>query len=312
MRLNRYEQTKAALGGSLSIGAIGEWGADEARRLYESLWLAIFKFEKRFSRFIESSEISFINRRAGLETPISEEMLAFLTRARSASEATEGLYNPFILPALQRSGYLKSAVAEYSNDDAPDYTSRLVFSPSDLELSKARVTIPHHSALDAGGIGKGYLADQIGQMLREYDAAGYWIDVSGDIATFGRDENGEHFRVAIQDTDDFIICPDMQLGVATSGTRIRHDAEKNGLSHHIIDPRTGKSAATDISLATVIADDTTTADILASCAIIVGADDAPKWLRAHGANAWRLLTKSGIIQSSASFIHSQIQKEVHA
>lgn len=312
MRLARYEQTKAAVGGYLTMGIVGEWDDTEANSLYDALWLEVFRFEKQFSRFIESSELAFVNRRAGLETPVSEDMLSILNRARAFAETTDGLYNPFILPALQRNGYLKSAAVGYQYDDTPDYTSRQVVSPSEMQLSLASLKIPHLSALDLGGIGKGYLADQLAQTLHQHDARGFWVDVSGDVATYGRDENEEHLRVAIQDSDDVIICPETPLGIATSGTYVRHGAKSGTSSHHIIDPRTGGSATTDISLATVLANDTTTADILASCAIIVGADSAPEWLAAHGASSWRLVTEQGIIQSGAVFIHQHAKEGDHA
>jgi thiamine biosynthesis lipoprotein len=54
-----------------------------------------------------------------------------------------------------------------------------------------------------------------------------------------------------------------RLGVATSGTSVHRWQHADGSRHHLIDPRTGRPAITDVVQATVIAESALAAESLA-------------------------------------------------
>jgi thiamine biosynthesis lipoprotein len=60
--------------------------------------------------------------------------------------------------------------------------------------------------------------------------------------------------------------------VATSGISIHQWTIAGTRTHHLIDPRTGRPAVTDIVQATVIAGSTLRAEALAKAAVIAGRD----------------------------------------
>lgn len=293
MHLIEVTDSQQVLGGKATIGLVI---TDEAaaRKLHAKLWRTVVRFEKQFSRFLPNSELSLFNASAGMKTPISDEFNAVLATALQLAEQTEGLCNPFILPALQRTGYLHSAVEGYQNDPVPDYSTRRVVDSSRLELGDGWARIPYGTALDIGGFGKGYAADMLGAIARAQGAVGYWIELSGDIATFGHDAEGRPLTVAVQAAssaaaDDYlVICPEEPFGIATSGTFVRSAHAKTMKGHHIIDPRTSQPAKTDMLLATVCAPSAMTADVYASCALIVGSQQAPDWLAARGTSSYVL------------------------
>lgn len=293
MRLVTATETKQALGGDATYTIVAGEDTDTSK-LFAQLWRQTFQFERRFSRFLPDSELSRINYDAGLKLPASPELSAILRAAQELTVRTSGLFNPFILPALQRAGYKNSAVEKYASDQSPDYTDRSVASPEKLEIGDGWVRIPYGTALDLGGCGKGYLADQLGLYLRTKQVVGYWLNLSGDIATYGVNQDGQSIAVAIQDaatgqaSDEVIICPPERFAVATSGT-LRRDAHRHSLrGHHIINPRTGLPAETDITLATVCAPTTIEADVLASCAVILGSHEAPRFLETQSVPTWQL------------------------
>lgn len=293
MLLTEYTSTKKALGGPVTLGFVGAKNSNDADELMKQLWLEVYTFEKQFSRFLNTSELSRFNQRAGSKVDISPAFEQLLRAAQQQARTTGGLYNPFILPALQKAGYVGTADVDYVDDEATDYRKRTVADASQLEIGEGYARIPYATALDLGGCGKGYLADQLGAILREAGVVGYWLELSGDIAAFGHDADGNPVTVAVQSAagdalSEPIICPLSPSGVATSGTFRRTTQLKTLSSHHIIDPRTLLPAKTDIALATVLADTALDADVLASCAVIVGSDEAPEYLREHGARAWIL------------------------
>ncbi len=302
MQLETYHDEKQALGGLATITLVTSLPSSIVHEKLASLWREIFYFEKKFSRFLPNSELTRFNKKAGIRVPVSPEMRSVLRAAQTWAVRTDGLYNPFILPALQRAGYKHSAVEGYQDDQTPDYTDRHSMPAASLEISDDWACIPHQAALDLGGMGKGYLLDALTAKLQHPAIVGFWLELSGDIISYGTDQDGRPIVIGIQSAKDTqqrhkklqIVVDGSLLGVATSGT-FRRTAEKSELRHHIIDPRTGMSAETDVVLATVCAPTALAADILASCAVIMGATKAPAFLAGCNASAWVLqyITASG-------------------
>lgn len=294
MHLTEYSERKIALGGDVVLTFVGEYSSDQAARLFREMWQRIAQFEKRFSRFLPSSELTRLNMRAGTPVAVSQEMTRLLRAALDQVAHTDGLYNPFVLPALQREGYKTSAHPSSQNEPISDYSNRRVVAPSELQLNAEQVLLPLATALDLGGCGKGYLADETGEYLREQGAVGYWLEFSGDIAVFGNDVSGNPICIGVQDASQperslpqvLIRCPVTTSGVATSGTFMRPGQAGQLRRHHIIDPRTNTAAETDVLLATVCAPRAIDADVLASCAVIVGSTEADAFLRSKGATSW--------------------------
>ncbi len=319
MHLNEYVTTNKALGGPATLGFASTIGDEAAGRLMKQLWLEVYTFEKRFSRFLQTSELSIFNQRAGARVAISSEFEKLLRAAQQQAQVTQSLYNPFILPALQKAGYKGSADVAYVDDMTTDYSKRTIANISELEIESGFARIPYSSALDLGGCGKGYLADQLGMILREAGVAGYWLEFSGDIATFGHGADGNPVMVAVQSAvggtlSNPIMCPASPAGVATSGTFRRSTQSETLTGHHIIDPRTGYPAETDVLLATVLANTAIDADVLASCAVIVGSMQAEDYLRRHGAHAWivQYRDKDGAYKYMSKGITTAIETGVHA
>jgi len=126
-----------------------------------------------------------------------------------------------------------------------------------------------------GAIGKGYAADKTKALLIEKGAPAGIINASGDMNTWGRQANGQEWKVAITNPMDkskaFALLPISEGAVVTSG-----DYEKqvsfNGTSYsHIIDPRTGYPSKGIIS-ATVFAPKAELADALATAIFVMGTE----------------------------------------
>jgi thiamine biosynthesis lipoprotein len=297
MYLSDRQQQQRALGGDVTIGFTSDLTAKAAAKVFSELWKSVFAFERQHSRFIPDSELSQFNRAAGQAVPISVPFREILLAARHWANQTNGLYNPFILPALHRAGYRQSAVPGYEADVQEDHRHKAVVSIDKLQIGDNWATIPYNTAIDLGGIGKGYLADQLGAYLQQLGVAGYWLSLSGDVAAWGHDAAGEPLRVAIQDANQHhghlpyqIRCHTAAAGVATSGTFHRSN-QPHQIGHHLIDPRTGRPATTDLALATVVAKSATAADILASCAVILGSDQAPDFLHNQSVKAYVLQSR---------------------
>jgi len=177
-----------------------------------------------------------------------------------------------------------------------------------LVITDTWASIPYGTAIDMGGCGKGYAADMVRALLEHAPIKGYLLSFSGDIATWGVEENGNGWNIAIQDAtkndtelEAYITCPKRTYAVATSGTLHRKN-QKEGDWHHIIDPKTHHPARTDIRLATICAQTTLQADVLATCAVILGSIKAPAFLQSHHIDNFVLQTDSMLITGGKHII----------
>ena len=273
----RLQQHKHALGSEAYITLIG---SDEQLLVstFDLLWQELSLFEHTFSRFLPDSELTYVNERAGLPTDVSPEFLALIMSARDFLQRTGGLYDPFVLPALQKAGYLGSWPSVVKQGEAPDFSGRVFVQDSLLQFSATTITIPEHTALDFGGIGKGYALDQLAQVLHRQNIENYWLSFGGDILVSGMDVDGLPWAVVVGEAlDQDATCTTFHAGpepcaVATSGIVKRAGKGWN----HLIDPRTGRSTKSDILSATVASDSGVTADVYAKCLLLAGSKEAPK------------------------------------
>ncbi len=282
----QYYQECIALGSKTGLSLVSDADPDSIDILYTHLWQSIFIFERQFSRFLPGSELSRFNREAGTKQYISPEFRDILLAAKTIANETDGVYNPFILPALQASGYVHSRVPGYEKDAVDDYSNRSVTTIERLEIGDDWARIPYGTALDLGGCGKGYLADQLRTKLPK-SVTGYWLSFGGDIAAGGLNDSNEPWKITIQDARDSTqdigtLTATTSCGVATSGTTV-HTGKKTGKAwHHLIDPRTREPAVTDVLHATVCDTSALRADVFASCAVILGSNDGVRFLKKHG------------------------------
>jgi thiamine biosynthesis lipoprotein len=257
-------------------------------------------WEQSLSRFRIDSELNQINRSAGHPIKVSRPLWAVLKVAEKAERESRNLVTPAIHDRMVAAGYDQSF--EFM---APDMHSTLrpedpgTFLLSDvLTESRTRtIQLPFDCRLDFGGVAKGWAAHQAAGRLRPYGST--LVNAGGDIAITGRKSDGSCWSVGVSNPDDasenLEVLKLGRCGVATSGTDYRHWKKDGAWQHHIIDPRTGLPAATDILSATVIANNVMEAEMNAKVAVILGGEAALSWLDDNPSLAGLLVYKTGRI-----------------
>src|SRR5262249_47179486 len=139
--------------------------------------------------------------------------------------------------------------------------------------ARGTIRVPAGSAIDLGGIGKGFAADLIADELVRGGAGGALVSIGGDMAVRGHGPVGGLWEVGVEDPLD---APQLigrvhivRGGVATSGTTVRRWTTSSGeTAHHLIDPATALPASTSLLTASVIAADAATAEVFATAAML--------------------------------------------
>lgn len=249
--------------GDARFEAMGSWGhvvvvggpADACARAVAR----VDDLERRWSRFLPESEISRMNRAPG-GVVVSEDTVGLVRRAQAAHRATGGRFDAHVLAAVVGAGY--------------DRAVGVVTNASPL------------AGFDPGGIGKGYAADLVVEELMGDGAAGACVNLGGDLRVEGTPPGGAPWVIDVE--DPFGGAPLTQLGlrrgaVATSNRLRRSWAVDGKTRHHLIDPATGRPAATDAVAVTVVAGEAWWAEALSTAAMVAGVAAGLDLIEANGA-----------------------------
>jgi thiamine biosynthesis lipoprotein len=266
----------------MAVGDAGDEALEAARRRIEDL-------EQRWSRFLPVTELAHVNAMAGGGQPCAVSAVTFVVIEQAAAwwRRTGGLFDPTVLPALVAAGYDRSFELGPGPAAALD-AARPAPGCDDVILDRERMTVvlPAGVAIDLGGIGKGAAADLVSDQLEDTPGiAGGCVNLGGDLRVWGASPSGEGWPVGVDGPTD--AGGDHVLGlldgaVATSSIARRTWVGAGGsTAHHLIDPRTGRPAETDIVQATVIASDVVTAEVLAKTAVLAGAAAGTALLERH-------------------------------
>ena len=147
----------------------------------------------------------------------------------------------------------------------------------DVEQGTARISDPLAS-IDVGALGKGYAVERAAEYLEAEGAAGYVLNVGGNIRCIGTRPDGSGWVTAIRNPDraaeDFALRINIQdTACVTSGVYERYFTVDGQRYHHIIDKDTLYPAAFYESL-TVITKDSGLADALSTALFCMPWDES--------------------------------------
>lgn len=276
-------------------------------------WFA--DWERILSRFQQTSELTMLNHQAGTGwVQVSETLWEVLVSALSAARRSAGLVTPTVLPALKRAGYDRNFAELPRWNNTPGGAAHPVADWRAIHMDRRNraVALPPAVQLDLGGIAKGWAADTAARRLNRFGPA--LVDAGGDIAIRGARANGTPWPIGIADPHKPDQYREILLlnggGVATSGRDYRRWRQGGRERHHIIDPRTGEPAVTDIVTATVIAPSAREAEAAAKTTLILGGAAGRAWLERFPYLAAFLITDQGTIIRTANFDRSCWQTPV--
>jgi thiamine biosynthesis lipoprotein len=144
-----------------------------------------------------------------------------------------------------------------------------------ITISEDSITLQTGMSITLDGMAKGYIVDSAIKLLEEKGVERALIDAGGDIATLGNKPEGEKWTIGLrnpEDKSDSIMEFEISgKAIATSGNYERFFDENKSVGH-IMDPSTGNSVF-KASSATIIADNCTVADILATGIFVLGPEE---------------------------------------
>lgn len=245
---------------------------------------AIFRTnERRMTRFNPHSELSQLNGRSGDWVYVSHTLWGAIDRSLEMAWATDGLFDPTQLDALEAAGYATTfeCVGLNNTADLPPITQvELGITFRDIELDRPghRLKLPLGLRLDLGGIGKGFTAQEVMFFLNQFGPC--LIDAGGDLTAGAAPSFWSGWAVGIAapwagdaSQRNLVRLWLSHASLATSGIDYRRWVSDGVEAHHIIDPRTGSPAETDLLTVSVLHTDACTAEAWATAALVAGSQN---------------------------------------
>lgn len=273
-----------ALGTTVRIAV---WPALALRAAVGAVDRELDRLDRAASRFRGDSEICQVHARPGEPVDISADLAEAVGVALAAARWSDGLVDPTIGAALVALGYDRDFIeVRRDGDDAPGPVP-----PQPgwrcVRLDGQRLEVPAGVLLDLGATAKGLGADWAARAALAGGPRGVVVSLGGDVAVAGESPRcgwpvliADDHRQRCQATSTQVVR--LERGaVATSSIGCRQWRRAGQTLHHIIDPRTGRSAAGPWY--TVSVGGPTCADAnAASTAAIIRGESAPAWLDSRG------------------------------
>lgn len=237
----------------------------------------ITRIERLISSWDTNSQTSLINKNAGIQPiKVDQELFDLIKRSLAISKLTDGAFD----------------ISYASMDKIWKFDGSMIQMPTENEIKASVTKVGYENVIlneenhtvylkekgmkiGFGAIGKGYAADKTKQLLIEKGVKAGIINASGDMNTWGKQVNGEDWKVAITNPlnkkNAFGLLPIKNGAVVTSGNYEKYVVFNDKRYSHIIDPRTGYPSSGIVSV-TVFAPKAELADALATSIFVMGID----------------------------------------
>ncbi|WP_040249216.1 FAD:protein FMN transferase [Psychroserpens mesophilus] len=271
-----YKRTLKLMGSRFDITVVAK-DSTEANLYIDLAVDEISRIEALISSWDPNSQTSKINNNAGIQAAkVDRELYDLIKRSLSITKLTDGAFD-ISYASLDKIWKFDGSMTHMPDEEEIKSSVRKVgYQNIILDDRNSTVFLKLKGMkIGFGAIGKGYAADKAKSLLIENGVKAGIINASGDMTTWGKQTNGDDWKVAITNplnkNKAFALLPITNGAVVTSGNYEKF-VNFNGKRYtHIIDPRTGYPSSGIISV-TVFAPKAELADALSTSVFVMGKD----------------------------------------
>ena len=252
---------------------------DRQRDFKSSIDSLLDVFNDAVSHYRPNSELSRFNKDSSItfELPF---MYPVLAASKHVYEATEGGFNPAVMPLVNAWGFGPD------NSLTPDSTtidSLRTFTEFNLvQFDKTHAwKLDNRVQLGFSAVAKGQGVDAVLEFLQSKGITDAFVEIGGEVNARGTNANNDPWRVAILDpasdviNQSYIAVVDLEdKAVATSANNFNYIIRDGVRYSHTLNPSTGYPTHNTILSASVFARDCMTADAYATAFMVLGQEKA--------------------------------------
>ncbi|HCM88897.1 MAG TPA: FAD:protein FMN transferase [Vagococcus sp.] len=235
--------------------------AENAHHILQVAENMLIDFEQRFNANDENSQLMKLAKNAGEKvTVLDQDLYELIKIGKRHSDDPDSFLNITLGPLIKawNIGFLDAQMPKQEI-----ITEKLQLSnPKKILLDDAKQSVllkEKGMSIDLGALAKGYFADKIIHFFKQEGAVSGFIDLGGNVLTFGEaSHTGDDFwKVGIQNPflprgNQAMILKIKNQSVVTSGIYERVLVDNDQKYHHIFDRKTGYPVATDLVSLTIV------------------------------------------------------------
>jgi len=256
--------------------------SEEVESAVQAAFAEVHKVDRLMSKYKKDSDVSRLNGSgAGVWVQVDRMTFSVLDESQKIAELTGGAFDATALPLSTLWGFWPAKEPLVP----PDEEIRNVLSHvgyQKLSLNRSTFSLMKsdpETKVDLGGIAKGYAVDRAIEILRRRGVRDALVEVGGETRAIGRNKDAKPWRIGVLHPSRrgyLTILELLNRAVATSGDYMKFFVVEEKTYSHLIDPRTGSPISNDVCSVTVIADNCTEADALATAISALGTQDGLK------------------------------------
>jgi len=259
--------------GTLVEISVFEKDKDIAQLAIQKAFNEIQRMEELMSTRIPGSEISKINRSAGLgPVPVSAEVFAVIEQALYWAEQTNGALDISLEPVQKLWDFDGNHSSLPDKNALEQALSKVGYRKIQLKNQTVFLT-EKGMGLHLGAIAKGYAVDRAIKILKELNIHHALVNAGGDLKTLGLRPDQTAWKIGLQHPrkPESILASFSLSGkaVATSGDYQKYFEHEGTRYHHILNPKTGYPV-TGVMSATVVTETVMDADALSTALFVMG------------------------------------------
>jgi thiamine biosynthesis lipoprotein len=224
--------------------------------------------DRRFSRFREDSELTRLNRSSGSPVRVSRAFAEVLRLALEAASSSGGLFDPTVHDALVAAGYDRDFDEVLAGARGALHPAVPCGRWPEVVMDGSLVRLPDGVHLDLGGVAKGWTVDRAAEDALAAGLPWVLVNAGGDLRIAGA---APVLDVAVEEPErpeGELVRLRLAAGALATSSVVKRSW--GPARHHVIDPRTGAPAQTELLQASVWAPTCAEAEVLATQALLQG------------------------------------------
>lgn len=307
------EETSFLLNTVVTITIYDGENIDDPYQLIQKCFALCTQYENLFSRTIEESDVSKINKSNGQPVSVSEETAELIELALDYSVKSQGAFDITIASASTLWDFQTENPVPPLSEQLEEAASHIHYQAISLNGNQVTLSDPNAS-IDLGGIAKGYIADKAAAFLRENGVTSAILNLGGNIYVIGSRPDKKPFLIGIQkpfETRSEVMgaVSVSDKSIVTSGIYERFFRFNETLYHHILDPKTGWPIENNLLSVTIISDRSVDGDALSTTCFVLGLDQGMEFIESLDGIDAIFITKDNELHFSSG-IGSRIPFEI--
>ncbi len=305
------QRTEELLGTYVTVTVYGD-NRKKLENAVDAAFTRAYALEQTFSPTIPDSELNAVNAAAsGQEIAVSEDFLFLTQQACEYSALSGGALDCTIGGLID----LWSIGTDEARIPSPEEIAAALHPDSHTLVSTQGDTVRFESEtvrLHFGAIAKGYIADEMQEVLAAQNVTSGTLSLGGNVLTIGRKPDGSKWKVGITDPfapEEIAACVSVSdCSVVTSGTYERYFDADGIRYHHILDPATGCPADSGLASVTILAQSSLTCDALSTSVFVLGAQEGMALIESLDGVEALLITEDGEFLTSSGMTQYELTR----